>query len=763
MANTTITNLPTVTALNGTEPLLGVQSSASVQITTGQIASLAAGLGGNLPFTVSVGGTGDTTFTQYALLFGNGTNPIGVVTPPAGTNYVLVASAGGAPAWQPTIPVTAGVDSISFGSTGLTPSSAQAGVVTVAGTLVASNGGTGQSSYTIGDVLYASTTTALSRLADVATGSVLISGGVGVAPSYSSSPTLSGTVTASKFIANTAITGSLTQGAFAYGTLPYSDIEIYASYQTNVNNYSQIILHNSSSGTVASSDFIVGNNNTTATTYYGDFGMNSSGFTGSGAFNAVNAVFLSATSGDLAIGTTTSNAIHFVVNNGATDAATISSAGVFSLGTALAVGSGGTGQSSNWTQWGAIYASTTGALSSTAAGVTGQVLIGNTGAAPTWATISTSLVSSFSAGTTGLTPSSATTGAITLAGTLVAANGGTGQNTYVIGDLLYASTTTALSRLADVATGSILISGGVGVAPSWGLATSVAVTSLTFGTTGLTPSTATQGAITVAGTLVAANGGTGQNTYAVGDLLYASTTTALSRLADVATGSILISGGVGVAPSWGLATSVAVTSINFGTTGLTPSAATQGAVTVAGTLVAANGGTGQNTYVVGDLLYASTTTALSRLADVATGSVLVSGGTGVAPAYSSTPTVTSLTATTSVLSSGAGGVGYSTGAGGAVTQGTSRTTGVTLSKTTGAITMFTAAGSTTPASFTVTNTTVAATDVIVLNIKSGASNTYVLSVTTVAAGSFNITFYTTGGVASDTPIINFAVIKGVTA
>ncbi len=763
MANTTITNLPTVTALNGTEPLLGVQSSASVQITTGQIASLAAGLGGNLPFTVSVGGTGDTTFTQYALLFGNGTDPIGVVTPPAGTNYVLVASAGGAPAWQATIPVTAGVDSISFGSTGLTPSSAQAGVVTVAGTLIAANGGTGQSSYTIGDVLYASTTTTLSRLADVATGSVLISGGVGVAPSYSSSPTLSGTVTASKFIANTAITGSLTQGAFAYGTLPYSDIEIYASYQTNVNNYSQIILHNSSSGTVASSDVIVGNNNTTATTYYGDFGMNSSGFTGSGAFNAANAVFLAATSGDLAIGTTTSNAIHFVVNNGTTDAATISSAGVFSLGTALAVGSGGTGQSSNWTQWGAIYASTTGALSSTAAGVTGQVLIGNTGAAPTWATISTSLVSSFSAGTTGLTPSSATTGAVTLAGTLVAANGGTGQNTYVIGDLLYASTTTALSRLADVATGSILISGGVGVAPSWGLATSVAVTSLTFGTTGLTPSTATQGAITVAGTLVAANGGTGQNTYAVGDLLYASTTTALSRLADVATGSILISGGVGVAPSWGLATSVAVTSISFGTTGLTPSAATQGAVTVAGTLVAANGGTGQNTYVVGDLLYASTTTALSRLADVATGSVLVSGGTGVAPAYSSTPTVTSLTATTSVLSSGAGGVGYSTGAGGAVTQVTSRTTGVTLSKTTGAITMFTAAGSATAASFTVTNSTVAATDVIVLNIKSGASNTYILSVTTVAAGLFNIIFYTTGGTASDTPIINFAVIKGVTA
>ena len=52
-------------------------------------------------------------------------------------------------------------------------------------------------------------------------------------------------------------------------------------------------------------------------------------------------------------------------------------------------------------------------------------------------------------------------------------------------------------------------------------------------------------------TIAAANGGTGQTTYAVGDLLYASTTSALSRLADVATGNVLLSGGVNVAPTWG--------------------------------------------------------------------------------------------------------------------------------------------------------------------------------------------------------------------
>ena len=123
---------------------------------------------------------------------------------------------------------------------------------------------------------------------------------------------------------------------------------------------------------------------------------------------------------------------------------------------------------------------------------------------------------------------------------------------------------------------------------------------------------------------------------------------------------------------------------------------------------------------------------------------------------------TTLSVGTSVLSSGAGGVGYSTGAGGAVTQLTSRTTGVTLNKTSGAITMFTAAGSTTAATFTVTNSTVAATDVIILNQKSG-TNLYNLKVTAVAAGSFNVTFFTTGGTASDAPVINFAVIKAVAA
>ena len=106
-------------------------------------------------------------------------------------------------------------------------------------------------------------------------------------------------------------------------------------------------------------------------------------------------------------------------------------------------------------------------------------------------------------------------------------------------------------------------------------------------------------------------------------------------------------------------------------------------------------------------------------------------------------------------------LGFPTGAsaGGAQTQATSRTTGVTLNKSTGQITLFTATGSATPTTFTVTNSTVAAVDTVIVNCSS-STNVYLTFVTATAAGTFNITFYTTGGVASDTPVFNFTVIKG---
>lgn len=116
--------------------------------------------------------------------------------------------------------------------------------------------------------------------------------------------------------------------------------------------------------------------------------------------------------------------------------------------------------------------------------------------------------------------------------------------------------------------------------------------------------------------------------------------------------------------------------------------------------------------------------------------------------------------TTAITTTSSSGVGYRTGAGGTQTQGTSRTTGVTLNKICGAITLFSAAGSTTPATFTVTNSTVAATDTIIVNQKSG-TDLYTLDITRVAAGAFDITFNTKSGTTTEQPVFNFAVIKAV--
>lgn len=95
---------------------------------------------------------------------------------------------------------------------------------------------------------------------------------------------------------------------------------------------------------------------------------------------------------------------------------------------------------------------------------------------------------------------------------VTAAQGGTGQTSYTVGDILYASTTSALSKLADVATGNALISGGVGVAPS-------------YGKIGLTTH--------VSGTLPVANGGTGATT--VTGLLQGNGTSAVTAITNSTT------------------------------------------------------------------------------------------------------------------------------------------------------------------------------------------------------------------------------------
>ena len=142
---------------------------------------------------------------------------------------------------------------------------------------------------------------------------------------------------------------------------------------------------------------------------------------------------------------------------------------------------------------------------------------------------SATAINSFSAGTTGLTPSTATTGAVTLAGTLIAANGGTGLT-------------------APGSSGNILTSNGT----AWTSAPPASVTTVTtisFGTTGLTPSTATSGVVTVAGTLAIANGGTNSTATATAGGAGYGTGTAHAYTAVGTAGQVLTSNGAS-APTW---------------------------------------------------------------------------------------------------------------------------------------------------------------------------------------------------------------------
>jgi hypothetical protein len=154
-------------------------------------------------------------------------------------------------------------------------------------------------------------------------------------------------------------------------------------------------------------------------------------------------------------------------------------------------------------------------------------------------------------------------------------------------------------------------------------------------------------------------------------------------------------------------------------------------------------------------------------------------GTGAA-VFATAPTITSPTLVTPVLGvatglslntsgnqtiTGTGKQGYATGSGGAVAQLTNKSTGVTLDKSNGQITMDAAnLLAATTVSFTLTNSTIEAGDIIVMNhISGGTLGAYFFNASTAAGSAvINVSNWTAGALAQAV-VIRFAVIKVVSA
>lgn len=113
-----------------------------------------------------------------------------------------------------------------------------------------------------------------------------------------------------------------------------------------------------------------------------------------------------------------------------------------------------------------------------------------------------------------------------------------------------------------------------------------------------------------------------------------------------------------------------------------------------------------------------------------------------------------------------GAMGYGAGAGGAVTQLTSKATGVTLNKPTGQITMNAASlAASTAVTFTLTDSFIGANDVINVSIKSGGTaGAYAVGVASVAAGSAVLYLRNlTAGALAEAVVLQFAITKGAVA
>jgi hypothetical protein len=195
-----------------------------------------------------------------------------------------------------------------------------------------------------------------------------------------------------------------------------------------------------------------------------------------------------------------------------------------------------------------------------------------------------------------------------------------------------------------------------------------------------------------------------------------------------------------------------------GNVGISNIAVTGGSITGITDLAIVDGGTGAST-----ASGARSNLGLGTIATQDATNVSITGGSISGVSFSGTFTgITSITSTEFLALER---IGFTTTNGGTVTQTTSRTTGVTLNAPCGQITLV--AGSISGLSsqeFTLTNSYIAATDIVFVTFASGlTATTYDVTVTATAAGSCKISVHNVNNSATptDTPVINFAVFKSV--
>jgi len=347
-------------------------------------------------------------------------------------------------------------------------------------------------------------------------------------------------VTATYIVANGPITASSTLGAYSYGALSYTDINIFGEFQTSTSSYAQLVLQNTNAGGSASTDFVISNNAGTSANFYANFGINSNSYTGSGSFNLPNASYVASAGGDLAIGTYGNNSIRFVLNSGNTDIVTIStittSVNILSVIQAISTSTGalqvqgGVGIGGNLYVGGNLYATVSGSIT-TATNVAGGVQ----GSIPIQSAVG--ITSFINTGTVGYVLQMQTGNTATWVSTGSLGFGGSGAISPYSG--IFTVTNTTVSTSTN--TGALQVAGGVGIGGNLNVGGSLtvngnsAVTSDTAGNVKIT-STATSNSTNTGALQVAGGVGIGGNLY-VGGNLYATVSGSITTSTNITGGA----------------------------------------------------------------------------------------------------------------------------------------------------------------------------------------------------------------------------------